>query len=86
MQHQGPSFDFLKKMVERYFKDSLKYRMESVVERAQQMADKAGEGLPVSHKTIIEGVFPSVRGKAPLKDAERKVLHENYRKYTMKNF
>jgi hypothetical protein len=72
------AFDFLKKMVEHYFKDSLKYRMESVVERAQQLAEKAGEGLPVTHKTIIEGVFPT--GKAPLNDAERKVLLENYRK------
>ena len=71
-------FDFLKKMVEHYFKDSLKYRMESVVERAQQVADKAGEGLPVSRGTILESVFPG--GKAPLNDAERKVLHENYRK------
>ena len=71
------AFDFLKKMVEHYFKDSLKYRMESVVERAQQLAEKAGEGLPVTHKTIIEGVFPT--GKAPLNDAERKVLLENYR-------
>ena len=37
------AFDFLKKMIGHFFKDLLKYRMESVVERAQQLADKADQ-------------------------------------------